>query len=213
MAEHYNILDELERRGRFNVRLIYNTNFTHVQLKDRTVFDYWKRFDSVSVGASLDDMGARAEYIRKGTVWTEIENNRRKMLEICPEVDFYISPTLSILNAHTICDFHRYMVDQGLIQPQDLNVNVLQDPAHLRIDIAPEAYKLELKHKFEQHLEWLRPQDPLGRATVGFESSINFMMSIDNTAYLPKFWQRTQELDQLRGENVLDVIPELAELQ
>jgi hypothetical protein len=41
MAEHYNILDELERRGRFDVRLIYNTNFTHV-LKDRPVFDYWK---------------------------------------------------------------------------------------------------------------------------------------------------------------------------
>jgi radical SAM protein with 4Fe4S-binding SPASM domain len=40
MEEHYNILDELERRGRFDVRLIYNTNFTHVKLKNRTVFDY-----------------------------------------------------------------------------------------------------------------------------------------------------------------------------
>jgi organic radical activating enzyme len=213
MAEHYNILDELERRGRFNVRLIYNTNFTHVRLKDRTVFDYWKRFDSVSVGASLDDMGARAEYIRKGTVWAEVEANRRQMLEICPEVDFYISPTLSILNAHNICDFHRYMVDQGLINPQDLNVNVLQDPVHLRIDIATPEYKAILRQKFEQHLEWLRPRDPLGRATVGFESSINFMIGIDNTAYLPKFWQRMQELDQLRGENILDVIPELAALK
>jgi len=213
MEEHYKILEELERRGRFDVRLIYNTNFTHVRLKDRTVFDYWKRFDSVSVGASLDDMGARAEYIRKGTIWADIEANRRQMLEICPGVDFYISPTLSILNAHNICDFHRYMVDQSLIKPQDLNVNVLQDPVHLRIDIASPEYKAMLKQKFEQHLEWLRPLDPLGRATVGFESSINFMMNIDNTAYLPKFWQRTQELDQIRNENVLDVIPELAILK
>jgi len=30
MAEHYNILDELERRGRFVVKLFYNTNFTLV---------------------------------------------------------------------------------------------------------------------------------------------------------------------------------------
>jgi radical SAM protein with 4Fe4S-binding SPASM domain len=213
MEEHYNILEELVRRKRFNVRLIYNTNFTHVRLKDRTVFDYWKLFDSVSVGASLDDMGARAEYIRKGTVWTEVEANRRQMLKVCPEVDFYISPTLSIMNAHNICDFHRYMVEQGLIGPGDLNVNVLQDPMHLRIDIAPMSYKLQLKQKFEQHLEWLRPLDTLGRATVGFESSINFMMNIDNTAYLPKFWQRMQELDQLRNENILDVIPELALLK
>jgi radical SAM protein with 4Fe4S-binding SPASM domain len=213
MEEHYNILEELERRGRFDVRLIYNTNFTHIKLKDRTVFDFWRKFDSVSVGASLDDMGARAEYIRKGTVWADVEANRRQMLEICPEVDFYISPTLSIMNANNICEFHRYMVDQGLIRPADLNVNVLQDPAYYRIDIAPQEYKLALKEKFEQHLDWLRPLDTLGRATVGFESSINFMMAIDNTAYLPKFWSRTQELDSMRNENILDVIPELKALK
>jgi organic radical activating enzyme len=212
MEEHYNILEELERRGRFNVRLIYNTNFTHVRLKDRTVFDYWKKFDNVSVGASLDDMGARAEYIRKGTVWADVEANRRQMLEICPEVDFYISPTLSILNADSICDFHRYMVEQGLITAQDVNVNILQDPAHLRIDIATADYKQRLTQKFHEHLEWLRPQDPLGRATVGFESSIKFMNSIDNRDYLPKFWQRTRQLDQIRGEDVLAVIPELKAL-
>jgi len=213
MEEHYNILEELERRGRFDVRLIYNTNFTHTKLKDRTVFDYWKKFHSVSVGASLDDMYQRGEYIRKGTVWADVEHNRRQMIEICPNVDFYISPTLSIMNAGHICEFHKYMVDQGLIQPGDLNVNVLQDPPYYRIDIAPQQYKLQLKEKFEQHLNWLRPLDSLGRATVGFESSINFMMAIDNQAYLPRFWQRTRELDVLRNENILDIIPELQELQ
>jgi MoaA/NifB/PqqE/SkfB family radical SAM enzyme len=213
MEEHYNILEELERRGRFDVRLIYNTNFTHTKLKDRTVFDYWKKFHSVSVGASLDDMGQRGEYIRKGTVWADVEHNRRQMIEICPNVDFYISPTLSIMNAGHICEFHRYMVDQGLIQPGDLNVNLLQDPPYYRIDIAPQQYKLQLKEKFEQHLNWLRPLDSLGRATVGFESSINFMMAIDNQVQLPKFWQRTHELDVLRNENILDTIPELQELQ
>jgi radical SAM protein with 4Fe4S-binding SPASM domain len=213
MEEHYNILEELERRGRFDVRLIYNTNFTHTKLKDRTVFDYWKKFHSVSVGASLDDMGQRGEYIRKGTVWADVEYNRRQMIEICPNVDFYKSPTLSIMNAGHICEFHRYMVDQGLIRPGDLNVNVLQDPPYYRIDIAPQQYKLQLKEKFEQHLNWLRPLDSLGRATVGFESSINFMMAIDNQAYLPRFWQRTRELDLLRNENILDTIPELQELQ
>ena len=212
MEEHYNILEELVKRNRFNVRLIYNTNFTHVSLKDRTVFDYWKLFESVSVGASLDDMGARAEYIRKGTVWADIETNRRLMLEMCPEVDFYISPTLSIMNANNICEFHRYMVDQELIQPGNLNVNILQDPMHLRIDIAPMAYKLHLKEKFERHLEWLRPLDTLGRATVGFESAINFMSFADNSYMLPNFWNKTRELDSLRNEDVLQVLPELKAL-
>lgn len=212
MEEHYNILEELERRGRFDVRLIYNTNFTHVKLKDRYVFDYWKKFDSVAVGASLDAMGVRAEYIRNGTDWDTVERNREHMLEICPNVDFYISPTLSIMNAWHLPNFHRDWVGRGLIKPQDLNVNILQDPAYYRIDVATARYKDILRDRFEEHLDWLRPQDPLQRATVGFESAIKFMDSTDNTGLLPEFWRRTGVLDQLRNQTVLEALPELKDL-
>jgi organic radical activating enzyme len=213
MAEHYNILDELERRGRFDVRLIYNTNFTQTKLKDRTVFDYWKKFKSVAVGASLDAMGPRAEYIRKGTNWDTVERNRAEMLEVCPKVDFYISPTLSIMNALHLPDFHRAWVDKGYIRPQDLNVNILQDPAHFRIDIASQHYKEKIHKKYIEHLYWLRPLDQLQRATVGFESAINFMTGTDNSPLLGKFWSKTHELDSIRNENILEVIPELEELK
>jgi len=209
MEEHYLILEELERRGRFDVRLIYNTNFTQTRLKDRTVFDYWRKFDSVAVGASLDASGPRGEYIRKGTDWAVVESNRRQMMEICPRVDFYISPTLSIMNALHLPDFHRDWVEKGMLKPQDLNVNILQDPAYLRIDIAPAEYKQKIQHKYEQHLEWLRPLDQLNRATVGFESAITFMNSTDNTHLLDTFWRKTHELDSLRKENVIDTLPEL----
>jgi len=213
MEEHYRILDELERRGRFDVRLIYNTNFTHTDLKGRSVFDYWKKFQSVAVGASLDAMGPRAELIRKGTDWAQVEQNRRDMLKICPEVDFYISPTLSIMNALHLPQFHRAWVEQGLIRPQDLNVNILQDPMHYRIDIAPSDYKTHLSSVYWSHLEWLKiVGDPLGRATQGFESAVKFMMATDNTHLIDTFWRKTHELDNLRQERVLSVIPELRAL-
>jgi hypothetical protein len=213
MEEHYLILDELVKRKRFDVRLIYNTNFTHTDLKGNSVFEYWKQFDSVAVGASLDASGTRGEYIRKGTDWAVVEQNRRDMLKICPGVDFYISPTLSIMNAMHLPDFHRDWVEKGLLRPQDLNVNILQDPYEYRIDIATPEYKQQIKQKFEAHLEWLRPQDTLSRATVGFESAINYMMSTDNTHLIPKFWSTTDQLDGIRRENILDVIPELAALK
>jgi len=212
MEEHYLILEELERRGRFDVRLIYNTNFTQVKLKHRTVFDYWRKFKSVAVGASLDAAGARGEYIRKGTDWAQVEANRRQMIEECPGVDFYISPTFSILNALHLPDFHRDWVEKGLLRPQDLNVNILQDPAYFRIDIAPPEYKQKIQDRLEQHLSWLRPLDQLNRATVGFESAVTFMNATDNTALIPKFWHKTHELDAIRRENILDVIPELKDL-
>jgi hypothetical protein len=108
--------------------------------------------------------------------------------------------------------FHKTLVEKGYIKPQDLNVNILQDPAYLRIDIAPIKYKQRIRQAYIEHLEWLRPLDPLNRATVGFESAINFMMATDNTALISQFWSKTLELDKIRGEQLLQVIPELEAL-
>ena len=213
MEEHYNILEELVRRERFDVRLIYNTNFTHTDLKGRSVFEYWKQFKSVAVGASLDGMGPAAEYIRKGTVWYDVVKNRHEMIRTCPQVDFYISPTLSIMNAWHLPDFHREWVSAGLIRAQDLNVNILQDPPHYRIDIAPPEYKQRLEEKYRKHLSWMSDRDPLQRATQGFESAITFMNATDNTQLIDTFWRKTNELDAIRNENILDVLPELAALK
>jgi len=213
MEEHYRILDELVQRKRFDVRLIYNTNFTHTDLKGKSVFEYWKQFESVSIGASLDDMGPRAEYIRKGTNWAVVEQNRKDMMAICPQVDFYISPTLSIMNALHLTDFHRDWVEKGLIRAQDLNVNILQDPPYYRIDIATSDYKQQIVEKFQAHIEWLKDKDPLQRATVGFASAINFINNTDNTHLIETFWKKTEELDRIRKENILDIIPELKALK
>ena len=214
MEEHYRILEELLRRGRTDVRLVYNTNFTHTDLKGRSVFEYWRQFDSVAVGASLDASGARGEYIRKGTVWRTVEENRRLMLAVCPEVDFYISPTLSILNAWHLPEFHRDWADAGLIRPQDLNVNILQDPPFYRIDIAPAEYKEVLTQKYYDHISWLKSVgDPLGRATQGFESAITFLNATDNTQLLDSFWRRTHELDDIRTESWSRALPELKALK
>jgi predicted 3-demethylubiquinone-9 3-methyltransferase (glyoxalase superfamily) len=117
------------------------------------------------------------------------------------------------MNAWHLPDFHRDWVEKGLIKAQDLNVNILQDPAHYRIDIATADYKQMLQHKYEQHLEWLRPLDKLNRATQGFESAITFMNATDNTNLIDTFWRKTHELDDIRNENLLRIIPELKALK
>ena len=213
MEEHYNILEELVKRGRFDVRLIYNTNFTHIDLKGRSVFEYWKQFKSVAVGASLDGMGTAGEYIRKGTRWYDVVQNRHRMIATCPDVDFYISPTLSILNAWHLPDFHKEWVSAGLICAQDLNVNILQDPIHYRIDIAPTEYKQRLEAKYLTHLDWMSDRDPLQRATQGFRSAIAFMNATDNTQLIDTFWRKTHELDDIRNEKWSDALPELKALK
>jgi len=53
----------------------------------------------------------------------------------------------------------------------------------------------------------------LQRATVGFESAINFMMATDNTQLIDTFWRKTYQLDDIRGERAIEVLPELEALQ
>ena len=212
MEEHWLILNALIERKRFDVRLIYNTNFSQMVYKGQNVLEMWRLFDSVSIGASLDAMGVRAENMRKGTQWEQVEQNRKEMLKICPDVDFYISPTLSVLNSYHILDFHRDWVSKGLLNPQDLNINILQSPEYYRIDTLPLEMKLELKDLYSEHIKWLEPQDHLTRATNGFKSAVDFMMANDKTDKLDEFRDYTTKLDLFRNENTYADFPELERL-
>ena len=212
MEEHYKILKELDRRKMYHVRLIYNTNFSKLTFKDMDVLELWNKFDSVSVGASLDAMGPRAEYMRKGTVWADIEANRKRMQELCPQVDFYISATVGLINALHVVDFHRTWSEQGYIKPQDFNFNLLQFPFWQRIDLLPESMKQKVKEKYESHIAWLKPQDHLTRATKGFQSGLDYMMRRDRFEQIEDFKSGMKKLDDIRNENILETFPELAEL-
>jgi organic radical activating enzyme len=213
MEEHYRILKELVKREMFDVKLVYNTNFSRLILKDDNVLDYWKLFNNVSIGASLDAMGTRAEYIRKGTKWDLIERNREQMMERCPDTDFYISSTVSLYNANHITDFHRDWVDKGFIKPQDWNINILQGPERDRIDVLPKIYKDQITAKVQEHINWLRPYDHLQRATSGYESMLNFMNAIDNSHLLQEFFRVNDVHDAYRNEKFETIFPEYKDLR
>ena len=212
MEEHYRILKELDRRKMYHVRLIYNTNFSKTKFKDIDVFELWNKFDSVSIGASLDAEGPRAELMRKGTKWEETVANRKRMMEVCPQVDFYISSTVSLMNSLHVCDFHKNWVEQGLIKPQDFNFNLLQHPIWQRMDILPPEHKERVKEKYEEHIKWLKDKDPLTRASKGFESAVKWMLETDNQKHLDLFFANTRKYDKIRNENSVEVFPEWKDL-
>lgn len=212
MEEHNRILKKLIEAGNTRVRLVYNTNLTELKFKKQSVLDLWQHFSDVCVAASLDDMGARAEVIRSGTRWSDVEQNIRDLKSQCPHIDFMISPTLSVMNIWNFTRFHRYMVDQGFIRAGDFNLNILQSPPEYRIDILPQDIKQRFVEEFEQHLEWLRPLDNLQRATGGFEAAIKFMTAQDRSELLKDFWETASDLDWARNERIIEAIPELAEI-
>jgi radical SAM protein with 4Fe4S-binding SPASM domain len=214
MKEHYYLLEKLIEHGKTDVRIQYNTNFSEMRFKSKHVFDYWKHFTNVSVGASLDAMGPQAELIRKGADWEQTVKNRQRMLTEVPHVDFYVSSTVSAMNSLHVLDFHRTWTDLGLIQAKDWNINICQSPEWYRIDLLPKEFKNNVViPAYEKHIKWLEPQDKLQRATTGYKSLIKLMQANDASHLLPRFNEEIAKLDRIRNENFYEVFPELKVMQ
>jgi radical SAM protein with 4Fe4S-binding SPASM domain len=214
MKEHYFLLEKLIELGKTDVRIQYNTNFSELRYKDKHVFEYWKHFKNVSVGASLDASGDRAELMRKGTDWKQTLENRQRMMAEVPHVDFYVAATVSSMNVLHVLDFHKEWTDLGLIRAQDFNINICQGPDWYRVDIFPEWFKREvITPAYERHLAWLQPQDKLERATSGYKSLVSLMNAKDNSHEWNKFKIEVYKLDKLRNENFWETFPEFNALR
>jgi len=213
MKEHYYLLEKLIEHGKTDVRIQYNTNFSEMRYKDKHVYDYWKHFKNVSVGASLDASGPQAELIRKGTEWEQAVNNRFQMMAKVPHVDFYVSSTISAMNVLHVLDFHKEWTNLGLITAKDWNINICQSPEWYRPDIFPQEFKDRvITPAYEKHIAWLEPKDRLRRATNGYKSVLSLINAQDNYKQWPEFENQVAKLDTIRNENFWDTFPEYKEL-
>ena len=214
MKEHYTLLEKLIEAGKTDIRLQYNTNFSELAFKDKHVFEYWKHFKNVSVGASLDGMGKQGELIRKGQDWKQTVENRERMMKEVPHVDFYVSATVSSMNILHVLDFHKEWTRLGLIQAKDWNINLCQGPDWYRPDIFPVWFKEQVIYPaYEKHLAWLEPIDGLKRATSGYQSLISLMKANDASVHWSRFVEECARLDKVRGEDFWATFPEFDKLK
>jgi sulfatase maturation enzyme AslB (radical SAM superfamily) len=206
--EHYNILDKWIAMGKRDVSMDYTTNFTQMYYKKKTAFDYWNKFENVRVAASLDANHARGEYLRKNMVWSEVVQNRRTMIEQCPHVYFELTPTVSVYNVLNLPDFHKEWIEEGLLEPKNIRINILLDPTYMRLSILPPWIKSKVVERYQEHIAYLKQFEDIAGVISDYESILNFMEK-DRTDEIKMFKFKTQRIDTLRQENLLDVFPEL----
>jgi len=209
MEEHYRILKLLDDKKLYHVRLKYNTNFSQMKFKGQDVMKIWNKFKTVWVGASLDDSYERGEYIRKGQKWERAVENRKRMMKVCPDVMFFLSVTVSLMNVWHLPDFHREWIKKGFIIADDLHDNILLFPNYYRIQILPEEYKSKIRIKYKKYIEWLKEQEASDRAIRSFTNILTFLDQKDMTSELPAFREYTRMMDEIRGENFEETFPEL----
>ena len=206
--EHYNILVKWIAMDKRDVSMDYTTNFTQMYYKKKTAFDYWNKFENVRVAASLDANHARGEYLRKNMVWSEVVQNRRTMIEQCPHVYFELTPTVSVYNVLNLPDFHKEWIEEGLLEPKNIRINILLDPTYMRLSILPPWIKSKVAERYHEHIAYLKQFDNIAGVINDYESILNFMEK-ERTDEIKMFKFKTQRIDTLRQENLLDVFPEL----
>lgn len=215
MDEHWQILEMLDEAKRYDVILTYNTNLSKLSYKDKNVLDYWSKWGrKIWLWPSIDEIDERAELIRAGTNWANVEKNLKDVLAL----DIHIKPglTISNMNVHRIPEILQRLLDIGIIRESDENYhnfsfNVLEFNPHFHVRTIPANTRLKIKEKLEN-----------------FISDFNTKYNTDiRYKFLHLFWHlekpwdpylaarfkdTSKRLDEIRGENTLLTIPELKEI-
>ena len=210
--QHYEVLDYWLSNGRNDIKLRYTTNFSNLRYKSKSILEYWKKFDDVRIAASLDTYGKIAEYSRKETDWDDIVLNRQQMIMQCPEVYFEITPTVSIFSVHSLFDFHRSWVEQGMLDINNIRINILTHPRYFSITILPEEYKKSIRLIYEDYCAWLTANGAQNHILHDVKGIISYMDSADHSDLLPDFRKQISIIDNLRKENFAEIYPEMKTL-
>jgi MoaA/NifB/PqqE/SkfB family radical SAM enzyme len=176
MVKHLpNFLERLDS----TVELRFNTNGTLWNKKIETIL---KRFRKVVMSLSLDAVDRKIEYIRYGSVWSEIETNIQKYAEFC-KVD--VTPTISILNA---C-YYDEIIEYSAKNKFKIYENILNHPAWLDCKNAPDVLKSQFK-----------------------AASINVWSNTTaDENEIKNFKKNIATLDKFRKINIKDYLPEVAQ--
>jgi MoaA/NifB/PqqE/SkfB family radical SAM enzyme len=213
--EHYIMLEEMIRLGRTDIQLRYNTNMSNLRYKNKDLLDLWKHFNQkIEVYASLDDFGKRAEYIRSGTIWEQVEANFKRVKSV-PYVNMQINSVLSIFNFVTFSEFYHYLLDNKLYTPRDhvYTIYNMISPVHITALALPTELKIRGIEGLESVIERMRGMGFHNNHIQQLIDAKKWVM-VDHTwdKYKLDFQNETKRLDELREEKFSGIFPELAEL-
>ena len=145
VEKHWNYLERLIERGLHKqVTLWYSINMTNVPDK---LLRIWEQFKQVEIHCSIDDIGERNSYIRKGTDWNDVLINIKKLKENS-WIDMSVTQTVSWMNIYYVNEFKQFFDDMG-IKSQS---NLVYDPKFYSISILPKRFKEVLVDRLPAHL-------------------------------------------------------------
>lgn len=213
--EHYVLLEEMIRKGKTDTQLRYNTNMSNLKFKNKDLLGLWGKFKKpIDIYASIDHYGERAEYIRHGTDWGQVETN----LILAKEKSFIrlqLNTVLSVFNFCTIGEFYEYLVSKNLMTPKDgvYTLYNMSTPEHFTCHILPPTQKELGRQSLERAITLLKSKNFKPHQVQQLTDALPWALLYDTwESHKYAFRSEVKRVDKLRGESFVKTFPELAPL-
>ena len=222
--EHQESLERLVASGKAGkIQLEYNTNLTMVP--DRLVH-LWEQFKQIRIGVSIDGIGDVFNYQRTPAKFDAVyknmmtlQNNERINLKA------WFAYTVTPMNVFHTADFMKWkLTESGLDKfnpitgPRPvITHHMCHSPKYYNVKVLPQYLKDQVAEHYQEHKDWVLTTDFSGKVKDNFIKVLTgiekFMMSEDySEEWLDHFIDQTAKLDEVRNQNILDIVPQYAKL-
>lgn len=213
--EHYILLEEMIRLKKTNIKLIYNSNVSNLKFKDKDILKLWSYFNHpIEVGASIDHIKERAEYIRHGTNWAEVESNLFR-LKNCKHVILNFNTVVSVFNYCTLPEFYQYLIDKKLLSQRSKPFSAfnMNTPEYFTSQILPIDLKRIASDNISKFVSSLKSTGYVNELTNPIQETVNWAMAEHRfDQFKEQFALEILELDKVRNENFIKTFPELGKM-
>ena len=210
MDEQYELLKLLIDRKKTDITLWYNTNMSVLRYKNYYILDYWRQWnpDKLKVIASIDEIGDRAELIRKGTRWKMVEDN----LKILSKEKFNIGTNITItsMNVFRIPQILDHLIKIGHINKRFNfdNFDISMEMGKFSVTALTNKYRDKIINDITKYIEDynLKYNIDIGCKFVQLLNTLKLPQNINKSKL---FIENILEMDKIRNEKTFDIIPEL----
>ena len=203
MREFWETLDIItESEYSDKIILSYNTNASLVKYKNKDIFSQLSKLNSPTVTLSIDDIGARAEYERNGTIWNEVRQNANEYIN----GNVITKKTWNVNVMPAVSMFNVLYLDQLINEfpTTQIILSAVFNPFHLSVNILPKAIKAQSVRR----LEAIRTN----KNVLNIDAIIKQLQTTPETVLelRKKCLEEIARLDGIRGESFSSVFPELS---
>jgi MoaA/NifB/PqqE/SkfB family radical SAM enzyme len=185
--------------------ILVNTNGTVYNDK---IVQLLKQFKKVYLNFSIDDIGRRFEYQRKGAKWEDVTENMKRFIRHGgyskrDKIECKINCTLSIFNIYYMPEYFAYMNKHFRGLP--VFWNLLYNPVEFSVQILPEEVRKRIQNRINEEVR--TTYTTASGRTKNLEMINNYLKQSDDKA-ISLMFEAIERNDLYRKEVFREVFPE-----